>query len=407
MAAAPRGALSRISTPRGATPPPPRLARRAAAVSGIAGGALAATTLVSSVGAAAYFARRVLTPERQRPADTHILETTDQTVTLGATPDTVVPGRYGLWLDDERGHVRLGDVLDLDEDAGRVRREVLGVDFGNLAPGFGRWNQYYFASPPDRSLGLRTEYVDVDTELGPMPAWVVPAEGESDRWAVLVHGRGARRHECLRAIRPLHDEGVNVLVPSYRNDLGAPSGPDGRYNLGLSEWRDVEDAGLYAVQRGARELVLVGWSMGGAIVLQVLARSWLADLVPAVVLDAPVVDWNDVLIHHASLNGVPAPIGGLGRVLMGRRAARRLVGVHDPVDVAQTDWVARAAELRHPVLLIHSVDDEFVPVGPSRELARARPDLVTMEHWDTARHTKEWNLDPQRWDRSVAEFVSG
>jgi hypothetical protein len=57
-------------------------------------------------------------------------------------------------------------------------------------------------------------------------------------------------------------------------------------------------------------------------------------------------------------------------------------------------------------LLIHSVDDEFVPVGPSQELAAARPDLVTMEHWDTARHTKEWNVDPERWERSVAEFVS-
>jgi fermentation-respiration switch protein FrsA (DUF1100 family) len=92
---------------------------------------------------------------------------------------------------------------------------------------------------------------------------------------------------------------------------------------------------------------------------------------------------------------------------MGRREARRLVGVHDPVDVAKTDWVARAGELTHPILLVHSVDDEFVPVGPSQELARARPDLVTMPHWDTARHTKEWNVDPQRWERSVADFVSG
>ena len=387
--------------------PNPHPACRAGAAAAIAGGAVAATTMLSSLGAAAYFARKALTPDRQRPDDTHILGVDSTTVTLGVTPDTVVPGRYGLWLDDERGHVRLGGVVDLDESAARVRREVLGVDFGHLAPGFGRWNQYYYATPPDRSLGLRTEYVDVDTELGTMPAWVVPAGTPTDRWAILVHGRGARRHECLRAIRPLHDNGINVVVPSYRNDLGARSGPDGRYNLGLSEWRDIEDAGLHAVQRGARDLILVGWSMGGAIILQTLARSWLADLVTKVVLDAPVVDWTDVLTHHAALHGVPGPIGGLARHLMGRRSARRLVGVHDPVDVARTDWVARAAELSHPMLLIHSVDDEFVPVGPSQELARVRPDLVTMEHWDTARHTKEWNVDPQRWERSVSDFVSG
>ena len=381
-------------------------ARKAAIAGAVTAGSIVAAGALSTIGAASYFARRVLTPDRQRPDDTQILAVEAETVTLGVSPDTLSPGRYGLWLDGDRGHARLGEVLEVEEGSGRVRRELLGVDFGQLTSGFGRWNQYYFASPPDRSLGLRTEYVDVDTELGTMPAWVVPAPARSDRWAILVHGRGARRQEGLRAVRPLHDAGLNVIIPSYRNDLGARSGPDGRYNLGLSEWRDIEDAGLLAVQRGARELVLAGWSMGGAIVLQTLSRSWLAEHVTHVVLDAPVIDWGDVIAHHARANGIPAPIGGLSRALMGRRSARRLVGVHDPVDVAKTNWVSRAGELQHRILLIHSVDDEFVPVGPSLALAGARPDLVTMERWDRARHTKEWNVDPERWETSVSEFVS-
>ncbi|QGN59403.1 alpha/beta fold hydrolase [Nostocoides sp. HKS02] len=383
------------------------MARKAALGAAVAGGSVAAAGALTSVGAAAYFARKALTPDRQRPDDTQILAVGDTTVTLDITPETVMPGRYGLWLDSSRGHVRLGDVVALDHERGTVRRQVLGVDYGLLAPGFARWNQYFFVGPPDRALGVPTEYVDVPTELGTMPAWVIRAERESNRWAVLVHGRGARRDEGLRAVKPLRDNGINVIIPSYRNDLGARSGPDGRYNLGLSEWRDIEDAGLAAVQRGARELILVGWSMGGAIVLQTLSRSWLADHVSRVVLDGPVIDWGDVLAHHARAHKVPAPIGGLSRALMGRRSARRLVGVHSPVDVAKTNWVQRAAELRHPMLVIHSVDDEFVPVGPSLELAAVRPDLVTMEPWDTARHTKEWNVDPDRWERCVAEFVSG
>lgn len=383
-----------------------RLARRATLLSAVAGGSMAAAGAVTSIGAAAYFARRALTPDRQRPDDTHILAVDGGTVTLGLTADTILPGRYGLWLDGSTGHARLGQVLDVDEPAGRVRRELHGVDYGHLAAGFGRWNQYYFAGPPDRALGLRTEYAEVLTELGTMPAWVVRSPRESRRWAVLVHGRGARRDEGLRAVRTAHDGGINVIIPSYRNDLGARSGPDGRYNLGLSEWRDIEDAALYAVQQGARELVLMGWSMGGAIVLQTLSRSWLAEHVTHVVLDAPVIDWADVLAHHAREHGIPAPIGNLSRVLMGRRSARRLVGVHDPVDVAKTNWVARASELRHRIHIIHSVDDEFVPVGPSQALARVRPDLVTMERWDTARHTKEWNVDPGRWEGEVSEFLA-
>lgn len=383
------------------------VARRAAVGSAIASGSLAGLTAASSVTAAAYFARRVLTPDRQRPDDTPVLGVEDGAVTLGVTPETVVPGRYGLWLDGDEGHCRVGDILDLDEAAGRVRRQVLGVDYGRLGPGFARWNQYYYGGPPDQPpLDLPTEHVDVLTELGTMPAWVIRAEQPTTRWAVLVHGRGARREECLRAVKPLRDSGISVIVPSYRNDIGAPPGPDGRYNLGLSEWRDIEDAALYAVQQGGRHLVLAGWSMGGAIVLQTLSRSWLSDHVTHVVLDAPVIDWGDVLAHHARANGIPNPIGELSRALMGKRWARRLVGVHDPVDVAKTNWVARAAELRHRVLLIHSADDEFVPVRPSELLAEARPDVVRFERWTTARHCKEWNTDPRRWESAVADFVA-
>ena len=173
--------------------------------------------------------------------------------------------------------------------------------------------------------------------------------------------------------------GYTCLVVTYRNDPAAPPAPDGRYNLGLSEWRDVESALEYAAAAGASGAVLGGWSMGGAVVLQTLKQTGMADFVESVFLDAPVVDWGDVLAHHARLHHIPPPLRDLGTLVMGRRATRHLVGVHDPVDVALTNWVARADEIRHRILIQHSVDDEFVPAGPSLALAEARPDLVTLE----------------------------
>ncbi|WP_404383068.1 alpha/beta hydrolase [Knoellia locipacati] len=380
--------------------------RRAAVAAAAVG---ATTTLASAAGslaAAAYFARKVLTPERQRPDDTEILEVRGNRVLLSATAETVVPGRYGLWLDGGQGHVRIGDLTSTDLAADTVEREVLGVDHGELAPGGARFDGYYYVGTPDQALGLPTEAVHFVGELGPMPAWVVPAEaGRGSRWAVLVHGRGAQRQETLRALPALHAAGWTSLVPTYRNDEDVPAGPDGRYNLGLSEWRDLEAAVEYAVRSGAEEVLLVGWSMGGAIVLQFLDRSPMADVVSRVVLDGPVIDWGDVLDHHARLNRLPKGVGSLSRSMMGRGWGKRFVGVHESVDVAQTDWVGRAGELRHPILLIHSADDEFVPVGPSRSLAQHRPDLVTFEEWQVARHCKEWNTDPERWERVVAGFV--
>ena len=372
-----------------------------------AGVGAAAVSAVGSVGAATYFARKVLTPDPLRPDDVQILVVGEDSVTFRLTSDTGQRGRYGVWLDGGQGHARVGAVLELDEDAGYVRRVLEGVDAGELRVGPARWNQYYFDGDPQRALGLPSRDVEIDAEIGTLAAWEVPAaNGSADRWAILVHGRGARREECLRAVPVIHELGFTTLIPMYRNDIGAPQSSDGRYSLGLSEWRDLEAAMMYAVDEGAQEVVLFGWSMGGAIVLQTLDRSWLSDRVKAVVLDAPVIDWADVLRHHGALNKIPGPIGSLARSLIGRRWARRLVGVHEPIDVALTNWEHRADELKHRTLLIHSLDDEFVPAGPSMALAAKRPDLVRFEPWREALHTKEWNVDPQRWDAVVRDFLS-
>lgn len=382
------------------------LAQRALTYGAVTGGSALVGAGSVWVGGATYFARRVLTPDLVRPDDTYIHMIHSDSLTLSGTDDLLVPGRYGLWLDGGRGHARIGGVLEVDHRRQRVRRELLGVDAGVLQPGPARFNGYYYGGDPTSDLGLEHEELAVPSDLGPMPAWrVPPAHGDGSRWAVLVHGRGARRHETLRAVPALHAAGLTCLVPSYRNDGDAPKGPDGRYNLGLSEWRDIESAIELALARGAREIVLVGWSMGGAIVLQFLDRSPLSSVVSRAVLDGPVVDWGDVLRHHAALHRVPAPVGYLGSALMGQHWAKRLVGVSESVDVARTNWVKRADELSHRMLLIHSRDDEFVPVGPSEQLASARPDLITFEPWSLARHCKEWNVDPRRWESVVSEFV--
>ncbi|MEO6998870.1 MAG: alpha/beta fold hydrolase [Terracoccus sp.] len=379
-----------------------------AAVAAGTGAVLGAASATIATGA--YIARRVLTPDELMPDDVAVTAHDDLTVTLGVTPDTVVPGRYGLWLDGGRGHARVGEILE--RDALTVTRQVVGVDRGELSVGPARWNQYYYSDRPRLSLGVPDEDVTIISEVGPMPAWVVRPAGldgrrQSGDWAVLVHGRGARKEETLRAVPVLRDAGWTSLVVAYRNDRDAPMGPDGRYNLGLSEWRDVDAALRYAVQQGARRVVLFGWSMGGAIVFQLLSRSRHADHVVGVVLDSPVVDWGDVLTHHARTHNLPPPLVRLAQLLMASRGSKRLVGVAEPVDVALTNWVARAGELRHPMLLIASDGDDFVPIGPAVELAARRPDLVRFERWEEARHCKEWNIDPQRWERVVTEFVAG
>src|SRR6185295_6640362 len=110
-----------------------------------------------------------------------------------------------------------------DEETGSVRRVLEGVDAGELRIGSARWDQYYFVGDPQEALGLPSRDVQITAEIGMLAAWEVPAAGGAgDRWAILVHGRGAGREECLRAVPVFHDHGFTALIPLYRNDIGAP-----------------------------------------------------------------------------------------------------------------------------------------------------------------------------------------
>ena len=64
-----------------------------------------------------------------------------------------------------------------------------------------------------------------------------------------------------------------------------------------------------------------------------------------------------------------------------------------------------AEHLAHPTLLFHALDDETVPPEPSRQIAAMRPDLIEFEPFEGASHTREWNRDPVRYERILADYL--
>ncbi len=371
---------------------------------------MAALLAAGSSALAVYFARRIITPVRIRVEDQEVLavlrDGVQRSVILAATPDTTVDGVFSLMFDGGRGHARIGRILSYSPGERTVQRVVEEVYSGTLETARrGWWSGAVYPGPAE--AGLSYEDVTIAVEVGPAPAWLVPAgtEASSDVWAIMVHGRGATRTEGIRAARTVRSLGLPSLLISYRNDGVAPSAPDGRYGLGGTEWRDVEAAIEYALGRGAREVVLLGWSMGGAICLQTADLSRYRHLIRALVLDAPVLDWVNVLAHHARLNGIPYAVGRYGQLMLGHALGRRLTGLAAPVDFKALDWEARAVELRTPTLIVHSVDDDYVPYGPSASVAAKNPEMVTFEPFHGARHTKEWNVDPEKWERVVSAWL--
>lgn len=310
-------------------------------------------------------------------------------------------------------HLRLGEVIGRPT-ATTVSRTLLAVDTEEQPEvGPASSNGYFWPGDPRTAHGLRAEDVQIDGPVGPMPAWLVPADpeviaqqGTDGIWAILVHGHGATRGETLRVLPLLRRLGLASLAVTYRNDAGATPSADRMHHLGADEWEDAEAAISHALDHGARGVVLIGWSMGGGIALRTSVLSEHRDRILALVLDSPAIDWRDILTYHASVLRAPAPVRRSALWMMSSAIGARLVRLHEPIALPEMRAEFYAQHLVHRTLLTHALNDRTVPPGPSRLLAEARGDLVLFDGYAGATHTREWNLDAERWERAVARFLT-
>ncbi|UQX00564.1 hypothetical protein [Streptomyces sp. RerS4] len=360
---------------------------------------IGAGAAVAAVAAGRYAADAALRPEPGRPLPgtprLSVHATAAGRVVLTRSLASLRPGTYGL--DAPGVHALIGPVLpDAPHDPDTVVRRLFAVTHGSLDPGtrVALTPQVHLGNPRT-ALGLDHADVDVPGELGPLPAWFLPAA--RDTWVIAVHGLGGSREHPMVVMPFLHRMRLPVLSLAYRGDLGAPASPDGLGHLGESEWRDLDAAIRYALRYGARRVVLHGWSTGAAMALRALERSALAGRISGLVLDSPVLDWHATLRALAAARRVPAPLLPLAlRAAEGRAGLRadRLPPAADP------------GALRVPVLIFHGPDDTLAPWEPSRRLAEARPDLVTLQTVRDAGHGAMWNADPGRYEEALRRFLT-
>ncbi|MEU3600746.1 hypothetical protein ABZ714_18800 [Streptomyces sp. NPDC006798] len=363
----------------------------------------AAVTTVAGIGTAAALARRAVdatlrpAPDRPLPGDPRLtVHAADPgRVALTRALASRRPGTYGLAGPDV--HAVAGPVLDGPAATpDTVVRRLDAVGPGTLEPGTKvRMTTRLHSGDPGTALGIPYEEVTVPGELGPLPAWFVPAA--RDLWVIAVHGLGTTRELALNLLPFLHGRALPVLAVGYRGDPGAPRSPDGLGHLGETEWRDLDAALRYAVSRGARRVVLHGWSTGATMALHTAANSALRDHVRGLVLDSPVLDQEAALRALARARHVPGPL-----VPLVVRAARGRAGLYrDRLPVA-----ADAQAVRVPTLIFHGPDDTLAPWGPSRRLTAARPDLVTLRTVLDAPHAANWNTDPAAYEESLRRFLT-
>jgi len=319
-------------------------------------------------------------------------------IRLSRDHEGLQPGTWALqW---PHGYGRIERLLASDDtSAVREFHAVLGE------PPVGGWASLRGVSrsaDPRSMLGIAFDAVALEGPLGRYPAWFVP--GRDSTWVIYVHGRGANRAEGLRTLGVLASRGLPGLMVTYRNDAGAPASRDGFTHLGLTEWEDLEAAVRYALGRGARDLVLCGYSMGGQIVMQFLSRSRWASSVRAVVLESPVLSWDATFTRRAQVLRVPPFMTWLGERVATARAR---------LDWGALDQVASTPGHRSkagrgpgpPILVLHCMGDSFAPEPVSEAFARALPERVTLVRVAAGNHVEAWNADPAAYAEAVGGWL--
>ena len=338
--------------------------------------------------------------------DLEIVSAEDDRMTFrgdeGSDADLVTDGVYGVDLPAGWLHVAavLGATVEDGYDV--VTRTLEFTRGATPTPGtpadFDSW--YYENDPSD--LNLSYEDVVFRSPLGEFDAWLVPAS--DDTWAILIHGKGAERREGLRLLESINAAGHPALIINYRNDPGEPADPSGYYRYGSTEWAEVEGAVRYALDNGAKDVILVGMSTGAAHALSFFYESDLADVVAAAIFDSPNIDFGRTVDYEASQRSLPLVGVKIPQSLT--TVAKFISSLRFDFDWSQHDFIDDAAAIDFPILVFHGSADGTVPLDVSERLRDERPDLVTLVVVDGAEHVQSWNADPTRYGKEVETFLA-
>jgi len=248
---------------------------------------------------------------------------------------------------------------------------------------------------PPETLPWRTTVTDPVTGEIPVTGLLREVPG-SDELLVIVHGLGGctQSHYMLRAAVAAEAAGVSCLRINLR---GCDRASGDFYHAGLTA--DVHAALASEEARPYRRLFLLGYSLGGHVVLRLAAEPADGRLaaVAAVcspldlalsqqAIDAPAVwvyrryllaNLNSLYAAVAARRPVPLPVGEAARIRTLREWDDRIVAPrHGFADAG--DYYARASvapclpDLRVPALLLNSESDPMVPARSVRAALEGR-----------------------------------
>ena len=252
-------------------------------------------------------------------------------------------------------------------------------------------------SPAD--YGVEFEEVEFKSRCGDvlLDGWYLTGQVGAPV-VVFVHGVGVTRTACgmTRIAADLVGRGFGVLMFDLRGH-GLSGGK--RLSGGWHERMDVLGAYDYLRGRGIapENIGLIGLSMGAGAVALAAAEE---PCVRAVALDSPYARASELIVQETSIKmHIPKWLAAVFRPCA-EYLASRVFGI----DVPAMAPVELVRDLGYPVLIVHSVDDERIPVEHGRQVHGAAPEGSVL--WEVAgvEHNEASTEYPAEYADRVAEY---
>jgi hypothetical protein len=310
-------------------------------------------------------------------------------------PRSDITERPGIWgvTNGDGAYGQMAAVIS--KDAEFIERSFRTLRGRFIAGDMVSFDDYAVGSNPSEAFAIDYNEVRIPGDLGVNPAWSIP--GDRDTWVIFIHGEGLdERAQALRILPVIEEAGFPSLIITYRNDSAAPD-DGGYYRWGLTEWQDVEAAISYARNRGAEKFILFGYGMGADIAMMELHDSDSTSDVLGVILDSPVLDLGAIVDRIADERSIPGLVSG---------AAKAVARVRFGLEWSQLNQLDRIDQFDVPMLLIQGSEDPIAAVETADAFADALPNLVTYERFEDAGRTEAWNIDAERYDSAVTDFIT-
>ena len=240
----------------------------------------------------------------------------------------------------------------------------------------------YLPDLPGRSIdmtpadvGIEYEDVSIETTDGvSLHGWFIP--GQSSHALLFFHGNAGNISHRLESIRQFRDLGLSVFIIDYRG-YGQSKGrttEKGTYRDAEASWRYLtEDRGI-----ADSEIVIFGRSLGASV------AAWLA-----------AKHQPRALIVESSFTSVPDIAQELYPWLPARWLSR--------LEHATRDYIG---DVRCPVLIVHSRDDEIIPFHHGEAIFEAANEPRTFLPIRGG-HNDAILLDQRSYMKGLGDFLAG